>query len=158
MSIRHVPTSGRSSSAGPGRSDHFVQAEALISARSSTVWDVITDARNFTVWESGITEITGELRNGGIIRVRARADGSRSFRLRVHLIPGEVMTWTGGPPLGLFTRMRTFTLEPHGGMTQLRVKDEFTGPLRGLLPKVPDMKQALIDYVSAVKGRAEIIG
>lgn len=158
MSIRQVPTSGRSSSAGPGRSGHFVQAEALVSARSSTVWDVITDARNFTVWESGITEITGELRNGGIIRVRTRTDGNRTCRIRVQQIPGEVMTWTAGSPLGLLTRVRTFTLEPHGGMTHLRVKDEFTGPLRGLLPKVPDTKPALIDYVSAVKKRAEIIG
>ena len=44
-------------------------------------------------------------------------------------------------------------------MTHLRVKGELAGPLRGLLWKaMPDTQQALIDYVNAVKERAEILG
>jgi hypothetical protein len=135
-----------------------VESETLINARSSTVWDIITDAGNYTVWDSGITRIRGELRNGGTIRIRTRTGGNRTFRLRVRQIPGEVMTWTGGLPLGLFTGVRTFTLDPRGGMTQLRVKEEFTGPLLGLIGKdMPDMRQAFTDYVNAVKERAEIL-
>jgi hypothetical protein len=138
---------------------HSVEAEALIKARGSTVWDIITDAGNFTVWESGITHVAGELRNGGTIKIRTRAGGSRIFRLRVQQIPGEVMTWTGGLPLGLFTGVCTFRLESQGGMTHLRVKQEFTGPLRGLLGKaIPDARQPLIDYVNAVRKRSEILG
>lgn len=39
------------------------------------------------------------------------------------------------------------------------MKDGSTGPLRGLLTEaVPDTEQALIDYVSDVKKRAEILG
>lgn len=73
-------------------------------------------------------------------------------------MPGEVMTWTGGLPLGLFTGVRTFTLEAQGSMTHLRVTEEFTGPLRGLLRKgTPDLQQDLVDYVNAVKKRAEIL-
>lgn len=36
----------------------YFASEALINARAPTVWDVITDTGNFTVWESGITEST----------------------------------------------------------------------------------------------------
>ena len=107
------------------------EAEALINARNSTVWDIITDGGNYTVWDSGITRIDGRLRSGGPIRVRTRIGGNRTFRLRVEQIPGEVMTWTGGLPWGLFKSVCTFTLTSRGGKTLLRVREEFTGPLLG---------------------------
>ena len=139
---------------------HAVEAEALINAQSCTVWDIITDARNYTVWESGITHIRGELRNGGTIRIRTHTGANRTFRLRVQQMPGEMMTWTQGLPLGLLTGVRAFTLEPLDGMTRLRVREEFTGPLCGLLlwEFVSDKQQAFIDYVDAVRKRAEILG
>ena len=89
---------------------HTAEAVALINARRSTVWEIITDAGNFAVWESGITDVYGDVRNGSIIRVRTTAGGDRRYRLRVEQIPGEVMTWTGGLPLGLYKSVRTFTL------------------------------------------------
>jgi hypothetical protein len=135
------------------------EAETTIYARSSTVWDIITDAANYTVWASGITRIDGHVRSGGTIRVRTRTGGNRTFRLRVRQIPGEVMTWTGSLALGLFTGVRTFTLSPHGGKTYLQVKDEFSGPLLGLTGRTaPDMGQDCTGYVNAVKERAELIG
>ena len=161
MFTRQVPKSSGAVAgcAGYGKFMHSIEAEALIKARSSTVWDIITDAGNYTVWDSGITHVTGELRNGGTIKIRTRTGGSRIFRLRVQQMPGEVMTWTRGLPLGLFTGVCTFTLEPQGGMTHLRVKQELTGPLRGLLGKaIPDARQPLIDYVNAVRKRSEILG
>lgn len=137
----------------------FVEAEVLINARSSTVWDVITDGGNLTVWDSGITEIHGEIRNGGTIRIRTALGGNRMFRLRVEQLPGEVMTWTGGIPLGLFTGVRTFTLTSHGTMTHLRVREEFSGPLLSAIWKrMPDMEPALDAYVKAAKARAELFG
>lgn len=160
MSTNHVPTTRVPPNEGRGKSIHSVEAETLINARSSTVWDIITDARNYTVWESGITHIRGGLRNGGTIRIRTHSGGNRTLRLRVRQMPGEVMTWTQGLPLGLLTGVRTFTLDPQGGMTHLRVKEDFTGPLCGLLlwEFVSDTQQAFIDYVSAVRKRAEILG
>jgi hypothetical protein len=158
MFTKQVPKAlRRARCAGYGNCMQSVQAETLINARSSTVWDIITDAGNYTVWNSGITHITGELRNGGTIRIRT--GGNRTFRLRVQQMPGEVMTWTGGLPLGLFTGVRTFTLTSQDGMTHLRVRGEFTGPLLGLFWKaVSDTQQAFTDYVNAVKERAEILG
>lgn len=131
----------------------------MIYARSSTVWDIITDAANYTMWASGITGIEGDVRHGGTIRVRTRPGSKRAFRLRVRQVPGEVMTWTGGPALGLFTGVRTFTLSPYGGKTHLRVEDEFRGPLSRLFGgTAPDLGQDSTGYVHAVKERAELIG
>ncbi|MDP9981298.1 hypothetical protein J2W14_000678 [Pseudarthrobacter oxydans] len=135
------------------------EAETVINARNSTVWDIITDGGNYPVWDSGITRIDGQLRSGGPIRVRTRTGGNRTFRLRVQQIPGEVMIWTGGLPWGLLKSVCTFTLTPHGGMTHLRVREEFTGPLLGpMWSTVPDLERAFADYVSAVKKRAELLG
>jgi hypothetical protein len=44
-------------------------SEALINARLSTVWDVLTDSGNMTVWNSGVTEIDGDLRDGETVRI-----------------------------------------------------------------------------------------
>lgn len=137
----------------------FFEAETMIYARSSTVWDIITDDSNYTVWDSGITRIDGQVRNGATIRIRTLTGGHRTFRLRVQQIPGEMMTWTGGLPLGLFTGVRTFTLSPQNGKTHLKVREEFSGPLLGMIWRtVPDLGQDCTGYVNAVKERAELIG
>lgn len=136
----------------------ILEAGILINARSSTVWDVVTDAGNYAVWDSGITEIDGDVRNGGTIRIRTTS-GNRKYRLRVEQIPGEVMTWTRGLPLGLFKSVRTFTLSSQDAMTHLHVTEEFTGPLAGLMGNtVQDTDDSFADYVRAVKERAELFG
>lgn len=141
-----------------GAVDAF-EAETLINARNSTVWDIITDAGNYPVWDSGITHIQGELLNGGAIRVRTTMSGKRMFFLRVEQIPGEVMTWTARLPLGLFKGVLTFTLTPVGVMTRLRVRGESRGPLRSVvLTALPGMAETLANYVRAVQKRAEIVG
>lgn len=98
MSTDQVRTTRHLPGQGQGKSRHSVEAATLIEARSSTVWDIITDARNYTVWESGITHIKGELRHGGRIRIRTHTGGHRTFRLHVQQMPGEVMTWTRACP------------------------------------------------------------
>lgn len=136
----------------------YFESEALVNARSSTVWEVITDTGNLTVWESGITAIHGELRNGGTVRIKTTDTGGRSLRLRVQQMPGEVMTWTSSLPLGLLRRIRTFTLSPRAGLTHLKVKEEVSGPLAGLLGNThPDTARTLTDYVHAVTRRAELL-
>ncbi|HEY1154731.1 MAG TPA: hypothetical protein VGE95_00315 [Arthrobacter sp.] len=111
------------------------------------------------MWESGITDIEGEVRNGSTIRVRTTTGGDRRYRLRVEQIPGEVMTWTGGLSLGLYKSVRTFTLSTHAAMTHLRVTEERTGPLAGLFGKRAGAAQrSFADYVEAVKTRAELFG
>jgi uncharacterized protein YndB with AHSA1/START domain len=134
------------------------QTEVLINARASTVWDIITDAGNLPVWESGITDIDGELRNGGTIRIRTTNGGRRTQRFRIHNVPGEVMTWTRVLPLGLAKRIRTFTLKAQSGSTHLAVREETRGPLAALLGGIRrGPVQDLHHFVLAVGKRAELL-
>jgi len=133
-------------------------AEDLILGGAGTVWDVITDAGNYPVWDSGVAEVSGAISDGGRIRVRTRDGGKRTFRLRVHQVPGLLMTWSGGLPLGLLKVVRTFTVTDHTGITHLAVRDTASGPLRGLVRKtLPGAETALHGYVAAVKFRAELL-
>lgn len=137
----------------------LIEAQHLINARRSTVWDIITDTGNFTVWDSGITTVSGKVRNGGIIRVHTRTGGRRSFVVHVEQIPGEVMTWTSTVAPGLGTSVRTFELTDPDGMTLLLVRDEIKGPLRGFIQSpFSSTKADLNHFVNAVKKRAELFG
>ena len=134
------------------------EAETLIHAGARTVWDIITDAGNYPVWDSGISDISGAICHNGRIRIRTRDGGKRTFRLLVRQIPGQLMTWSGGLPLGLLKVDRTFTLTDHAGMTHLTIRDTASGPLRRLVRKTtPGSAPPLTGYVEALKFRAELL-
>lgn len=134
------------------------EAETLILAEASTVWNIITDTGNYPVWDSGVTEVTGEMGHGKRIRVRTQDRGKRIFDLRVSQMPGQMMTWRSGLPLGLLQVERRFTLTDYTGITHLNVRDTASGPLCGLVRKaVTGSRPALFGYVNAVKFRAELL-
>lgn len=132
-----------------------MEAQSLIRAHSSTVWEVITDAGNFPVWDSGITGISGEVRHGRSVIVRTRA--KPRTRLRIEQLPGTAMTWTSGIP-PLFSFVRTFILAPEAGTTLLIVRDELRGPLRGFAAAPWSMtERRMQDFLRAAQRRAEIL-
>lgn len=134
------------------------EAETLILAEASTVWSIITDAGNYPVWDSGIAEVIGQVGHGERIRIRTHDGDKRVFDLRVSQVPGQVMTWSGGLPLGLLQYERTFTLTDYTGITHLHVRASTNGPLRGLARKtMSDSHLSLARYVDAVKFRAELL-
>ena len=66
------------------------------------------------------------------------------------------MVWSGGMPLGLFKGVRTFSLSPEGGATRLTVREEYTGPLLGMISKsMPDLGPSFNQFVAGLKSRAE---
>ncbi|MFE4833557.1 SRPBCC family protein [Arthrobacter sp. NPDC056691] len=129
-------------------------SEVLINARLSTVWDVLTDAGNMPVWDSGITEIDGDLRDGETVRITTSRRG-RPVRARVRQDAGEVMTWTSALPLRLLRVVQSFTLVPDSGRTLLKVTVETAGPLRRW--SSPATRQDLDDFVAAARHRAELL-
>lgn len=134
------------------------EAETLILAGAGTLWDIITDAGNYPVWDSGISDVSGAIRHDGRIRIQTRDGGKRAFRLQVRQTPGQLMTWSGSLPLGLLKVVRTFTLTDHTGITHLNIRDTASGPLQGLVRKTtPGTEPALGGYAEAVKFRAELL-
>ncbi|MDJ0459869.1 SRPBCC family protein [Arthrobacter sp. NQ7] len=133
------------------------EATALINARATAVWDVLTDTSNVAVWASGISAIDGEIRDGAWIRITTHGSSKR-IRLRVQQLPDHVMHWRGGRPLGLLRRTLTVTLTPNEELTRLRVVHELTGPLRFLAGMIlPASDAALQAFADAVKARAELL-
>ena len=67
------------------------------------------------------------------------------------------MTWSGGMPLGLFRGVRTFALTPAaGGLTRFVMREEYSGPLVGLIWKsMPDLGPSFRKFAAGLKARAE---
>ena len=81
-----------------------------IRAKPESIWSLLTDAEGFPRWNSTVTRIEGDIREGE--RLRLSVPGTnRTFTPRVSgVVPNERMTWTGGfNPL--FKGVRTFKLK-----------------------------------------------
>lgn len=133
------------------------EAETLINARTSTVWDILTDTGNVAVWDSGITDIVGDMRDGGTIRIR-RDNHRRHLSMRVEQVPGRVMQWRAGAPFGLFRRALTLVVTPESGQVHLRIMHELSGPLVPFAANKILVPPATLEvFVEAVKKRAELV-
>ena len=123
-----------------------------IDAPPETVWAALTDAGRLASGRYGITGLTGALRDGGRIALKAEVSGSRTFRLLVAIPePGRRMTWTGGMPFGPFTGRRQFRLSPEGKGTRFEMQETFTGPLSGPISRsIPDLTASFETFAAAL--------
>jgi len=134
---------------------HF-EANADIHASADRVWSILTDAPGYPTWGSGVTKVEGAIADGEKITVHSEVAAGRSFPVKVAMRPPNEMTWTGGMPLGLFTGVRTFRLSPTEGGTQVTMREEYSGPLVGLLGRsIPDLQPSFNRFVDGLKARAE---
>ena len=133
----------------------YYEATASIQAPPDVVWSVLTDAPRYPSWSSGVQRVEGTIAEGSKITVHAQVS-PRAFPVRVHLEGGRAMTWKGGMPLGLFKGVRTFTLVPDGGITQFRMREEYTGPMLPLIWRtMPDLGPSFEQFAAGLKARAE---
>ena len=59
-------------------------------------------------------------------------------------------------PLGLFTGQRTYTLEAEGSGTRFTMREEYTGPLAGMIfKKIPDLGPSFRQFAEGLKRRVE---
>lgn len=132
------------------------EASAVIRAPADRVWAILTDAGGYPTWDSGVTRVDGSIRDGEQITVHAEVSPGRAFPVRVAMQPPHAMTWTGGMPLGLFTGMRTFRVTPDGEASRLSMREEYSGPLAGLMfRQIPNLTPSFERFVNGVKQRAE---
>jgi hypothetical protein len=133
------------------------ESSVLIEASPESVWAVLADASQYPDWDSGVTHVDGDIVDGGRITVRTAADPDRGRTVLVALDPPRLMVWTGGLPLGLFRGTRTFGLDDApGGATLFTVREEFTGPLLGLVwRRMPDLQPSFDRFACGLKARVE---
>jgi hypothetical protein len=116
------------------------RVEVSIQSPAGGIWTLLTDARDFPRWNSTVTAIEGEIRDGQRIRIRVPGT-ERTFTPTIsNVVPNSRMTWTGGfAPL--FKGVRTFELTPEpGGSTAFVMQERFTGLM------LPFVGRALPDF------------
>lgn len=133
------------------------EARTQIDRSPEQVWDVLVDTQAWPQWDPFCEKIEGAVREGGTIKAYTTLSPGRAFPVKVaHLDKGRKMIWRGGMPFGLFVGERTFTLEPKDEGTAVVVREEFRGPLSGLIAKsIPDMSEAFDAFVAGLKERSE---
>jgi hypothetical protein len=133
------------------------EAAATIAAEPDRVWAVLTDAPAYPEWDSGVQKVEGRIAPGERIKVVSEANPGRAFPVKVSgFDPPRSMTWSGGMPLGLFKGVRTFSLTPDGAGTRFTMREEYTGPLLGLIWRsMPDLGPSFEQFARGLKARAE---
>jgi uncharacterized protein YndB with AHSA1/START domain len=135
----------------------FYEATASIAARPEDVWPVLVDAGNWASWDSGVEGVDGRIAQGEKITVRSSAAPGRAFPVRVTALePPRRLVFSGGMPLGLFRGVRTYTLTPDAAGTLFRMREEYTGPLLGLIWRsMPDLQPSFDRFAAGLKQRVE---
>jgi len=132
------------------------RVEVSIAAKPERIWDLLTDARRFPVWNSTVTSVEGDIREGGQLRLRVPGS-DRTFTPRVSdVVRNERMTWTGGfAPM--FKGVRTFGLKPRNdGSTDFTMQERFTGIMLPLVKgSLPDFGPVFERYANDLKRAAE---
>lgn len=128
-----------------------------IDAPAERVWAELLDVGSWPEWESGVTRVEGEARDGGTVTVHSEVSPGRAFPVRVALDePGRTMTWTGGMPLGLFRGVRTFRVTPAGSGCEVDVHEQFSGPLLGPMSRrMPDLQPSFDMFADGLRARCE---
>ena len=132
------------------------RVEINIRAKPERVWALLTDAKGFPRWNSTVTNIDGEIREGE--KLQLRVPGSdRVFTPAVSdVIANKQMTWTGGfAPM--FKGVRTFNLiSRDDGSTDFQMQERFSGLLLPLLKRsLPDFGPIFETYASDLKRESE---
>ena len=70
--------------------------------------------------------------------------------------PGRRLQFSGGMPLGLFKGVRTYTLTPQGSGTAFTMREEYTGPLLGMMWRsMPDLGASFQQFANGLRQRVE---
>ncbi len=132
------------------------RVEVNIRAEPEIVWRLLTDAQSFPRWNSTVTGIEGEIREGERLLVHVPGT-DRTFTPRVSgVVPNERMTWTGGfAPV--FNSVRTFVLTPRNdGSTDFAMEERFAGLMLPLArSSMPDFGPVFERYADDLRREAE---
>jgi hypothetical protein len=134
------------------------EASSTIAASPDAVWAILTDARAYPDWDSGVRSVEGTIAPGEKLKVTPEINPKRAYPVKVtRFEPGRAMAWTGGMPLGLFKGVRTFALTPEdGGATRFTMREEYSGPMVPLIWRsMPDLQPSFDQFAAGLKARAE---
>ena len=136
----------------------YYEASATIASSPDAVWAVLTDGAAWAAWDSGVEGVDGQIGPGEKVTIRSRAAPGRAFPVTVtDFDPPSRLRFSGGMPLGLFRGVRTFEVSPDGaGGTAFHVREEYSGPLLGLIWRsMPDLGPSFDQFAQGLRRRVE---
>ena len=130
--------------------------EVMIRAGAERVWSLLTDAEGFPRWNSTVTAIEGQIREGQRLRIHVPGTSRTFTPMVVGVVPNQRMTWTGGfAPI--FRGERVFRLTGRGdGSTTFAMQERFSGLMLPLIRRsLPDFRPIFERYAADLKREAE---
>jgi len=132
------------------------RVEVNIRAEAERIWSLLTNAKDFPRWNSTVTRIEGDIRDGQKIRLHVPGT-DRTFTPKVsNVLPNQRMIWTGGfAPL--FKGVRTFELNSRpDGTTGFAMQEHFSGLMLPLVKgSLPDFGPVFARFASDLKNACE---
>jgi hypothetical protein len=130
--------------------------EVDIRAPAEVLWSLLTAAADFPRWNSTVTRIDGEIREGQKLAIKVPIS-DRTFTPRVSgMKPQETMTWRDGfAPM--FRGVRTFRLTPRGdGVTGFHMSERLSGLMLPMIGgSLPDFAPVFEQYARDLQKEAE---
>jgi uncharacterized protein YndB with AHSA1/START domain len=125
-----------------------------IFADPAIVWALLTHASDIPRWNSTVTSMKGEIREGGTVELKSILDEKRTFKLKVkEFVPEKRLVW------GDATGSRVYTLaKGNGDSTLFTMTEKIGGPLFPLFAgAIPSFDETFERYTADLKKEAETI-
>lgn len=125
-----------------------------IFADPAIVWALLTHASDFPRWNSTVTSMKGEIREGGTVDLKSILDEKRTFKLKVkEFVPEKRLVW--GDTMGT----RVYTLDKvRAGEVRFMMWEKIGGPLFPLFAgSIPSFDETFERYAADLKKEAETI-
>lgn len=132
-------------------------ATTTINAPQAEVWKVLSDGAGYTSWPSSVIGFEGTIADGNTIKLTSEVNPKRGFKLKVSDVDApNKFVFSSGMPLGLFKGERTYTLTPKGDATEFSMREEYSGPMAGMIVKsIPDLQPSFEKFAAGLKAKAE---
>jgi hypothetical protein len=127
-----------------------------IKAPAARIMGLLTDAKNFTTWNSTVISVVGDIKKGATIRLVSKLDPKRTFKLTVAEQTPTTLIWKDGfAPM--FSGVRTFDLQTRpDGSTDFTMTEVFKGIMLPMIKgSLPDFKANFEQYAADLKNASE---
>jgi uncharacterized protein YndB with AHSA1/START domain len=125
-----------------------------IHADPAIVWALLTHASDIPRWNSTVTSMKGDIREGGTVELKSILDEKRTFKLKVkEFVPEKRLVW--GDAMG--SRVYTLT-RGDDDSTIFTMTEKIGGPLFPLFASaIPSFDDVFERYAADLKREAETI-
>lgn len=131
--------------------------EILINAPIDKVWRIVSDVDKYPTWKSGVTKVEGHAVLGSTIKLFSEVSPSRAFSLKVsELVPNKKLTLSSGMPFGLFSGIRTYTLEETSNGVKFNMIEIYSGFMSSIITKsIPNLNPSFKKFAEGLKSLSE---